>query len=102
VTYTRYHTKSGSIYDVAVSPDRQTFVRRMAGGDHYKGRCDGPAWKPAVQVCAGSRLAICWGSGRDEYSPDDGYDGPRVRWTETSKIVRSEQVEDAAATLPQS
>ena len=61
---TRYHTKSGSIYEVE-DRDGQTWVRRASGGAHYAGRCDD--WKRCTDVLlSGGRLLIAWGGGRDE------------------------------------
>lgn len=89
---TRYHTKSGSIYEVRTAESGCLEVRRASGGAHYAGRCDD--WKPceSAEIYAG-RLLIGWGKGRDEYSPDDGLpDDLRYRVTETSEVVRTEQV----------
>jgi hypothetical protein len=85
----RYHTKSGSIYEVDGLK-----VRRVTGGEHYQGRaCDD--WLDAQEVRAteGLPMYIYWGAGRDEYSPDDGLpDAERQRFTITSQVVRVEEV----------
>ncbi len=91
---TRYHTKSGSIYEVE-DRNGETWIRRAAGGAHYAGRCDD--WKQCydAHVYQG-RLLILWGGGRDEHSPtDDGIpDDLRQRTTETSRVVRVEHTDD--------
>ena len=85
----RYHTASGSIYEVDGLK-----VRRIQGGAHYAGRaCDETMEAESVTWLEGGPLMIYWGAGRDKYSPDDGYpDEGRQRFTTTSKVVKVEDV----------
>jgi hypothetical protein len=96
----RYHTKSGSVYEVR-QVDGKPQVRRASGGPHYKGRCDD--WKPCESVElteSPGTLLIGWGLGRDEFSPDDDGipDDLRYRVTETSKVLHVEVVPEPTGT----
>ena len=100
-TFTRYHTKTGSMYDV-LKTEAGTLVRQAkAGGKYVEGRANGK-WTPAQDAGPSglgwdAPLFIYWGPGRDEHSPtDDGIpDEKRQRNTVTSPIVRVEIVEEA-------
>lgn len=86
----RVTTKSGSIYEV---DEVQKLVRRVkATGVHRITE----AWKPYERhwLTIGAPLALLWGTGRDEFSPDDGHpDEARIRYTHTSPIVAMEVIE---------
>jgi hypothetical protein len=86
-TMTIIKTKSGSVYEL--DTDAKTILR-VSGGGHYAGRACGKPCKyeeihgPEIGSC----LRIVWGSGRDEFSPDDGHDDEgRLRMTTTSPVV---------------
>lgn len=87
----RITTKSGSIYEV---DEVQRLVRRVkAVGVHRITE----AWKPYERhwLAIGSPLALVWGTGRDEFSPDDDGipDETRTRYTHTSPVVTLEVIE---------
>jgi hypothetical protein len=105
---TRYHTKSGSIYDVKDTVDgilvrrtqldasRKDLAERR--GDRFAADGEG-AWRAArgyVEMGVGSALGIFWGTGRDAQSPvDDGLpDELRQRASLTSPITKLETVEE--------
>ncbi len=80
-------TESGSVYKIDTE---ERTVLRTSGGGHYSGRaCGSPRkYTKISEPRAGERMAIYWGAGRDEFSPDDGYpDEARSRWTDTSRVV---------------
>lgn len=86
-------TKSGSVYHV--DPVNKT-CKRMSGGAHYYGRASVAADSyRAMTLEIGQPMGIHWGSGRDEFSPDDGLpDEPRERYTHTSDVVSIEPLVD--------
>ncbi len=86
-------TESGSLYEVDTEGKR---VRALARSGNHR---IGPEWKPYEQItyALGQPMWVHWGSGRDEFSPDDGLpDEPRVRMTHTSPIRAIEEVRVAA------
>lgn len=103
----RYHTKSGSIYDVKETADgilvrrtlmdatRKDVAQRLA--DRFVAEGEG-AWRAArgyTELGVGSSLGIFWGTGRDAQSPDDGIpDDIRQRASLTSPITKIETVEE--------
>ncbi len=103
---TRYHTQSGSIYEV----DRSAMmIRQVTRGEACKsGRVGAGLWRTYVSLeMSDKRLQIYWGSGRDEYSAtadqfgtvtEAGREMPDAsvsRYTHTSPIVKTEMVGEA-------
>jgi hypothetical protein len=102
---TRYHTQTGSIYEV---DDVERTVRQVIRSDKCSsGRVGAGEWRPYQSAEVVHRcLQIVWGAGRDEYSanadqvgfPESGRevsDSSIARHTHTSPVVRTERVGEA-------
>ena len=79
-------TASGSKYVVTEEPDGLRVERE--GGAHYAGRACLGRLAHTVEAEVGKPAVFHWGTGRDEFSPDDAPDSPaNNRLTHTSKVT---------------
>lgn len=101
----RYHTKTGSIYEV--DRDKNQLRQVVRSDKCTSGRVGTGDWRPFVsaEIVHGC-LHIIWGTGRDEHSegadqvgfPESGrevFDASVTRQTHTSPVVKSELVYEA-------
>ena len=94
---TRYHTETGSIYEV---DDVAMKIRQLKRSEECASGRVAAEWRSYLyaDVLMG-RLAITWGSGRDEHSASadqygtEGADDDQVtRMTQTSRVVLVDHV----------